>query len=129
MNKQYNEDKKSIQFVLTRTIDFIECVNIELSLNQKKGFDIIDPKKLIEAILKIKHINIIIYCYFKNMIGQIPHSPNIKYNPVYYKCYKRFHHFHNKINNYQYTIMSLDETIKYIIENNLSITLPNLKIT
>ena len=144
MEKSAEENKNSIIFNCSGAIDFSEQINIELSHTNEyygmkdTGFTEIHPLDLMWKLdTEIKHIQEILYVYFLNITGKIPHisdkNENLplenRFTKIYYKCYKKFHHSHWHWDKYHYTPLTLDEAIKYIKKENLAIQIPDrLKI-
>lgn len=133
MNKQFEEDKNSIIFNCVGAIDFSEQINIELSLVEKEGFVEIQPLLLLSKLNEMNHIQMILYTYFYKIVKRIPQiSDNNedlplerRFTKVFYKCYKRYHHSHQPYGKYEYTNLTLDDSIKYIRTENFGITIPS----
>lgn len=131
LEKSYIQDEKSIIFDCSGAIDFIEQLNIELSLEPNGGVEM-HPLDLIREICEIKHIRNIIFAYFYKIVRKIPHisdrNPDLpnRFTTIYCRCYKKFHHSHEPYGKWTYTNLSLQESIKYIKENNLDIQLPRI---
>lgn len=137
-NRTREEDKNSIIFICSGAIDYTEQINIEMSLEPKLGFIECHPLDLLYKIQDIKHIQNILTKYFVLILKKVPQTSDRnenlplekRFTKVYYRCYKRYFHSHWYMagKSYQYTDFSLDDAIKYIIKENLSITIPLINI-
>jgi hypothetical protein len=134
ITKTVNEDNNSIIFRQTGAIDYTEQINIELSLTEKEGFIKIHPLKLMREI-HLNHILDILYAYFINITNTIPKISDEneslpienRFTVIYYKCYNRFHHFHQLFGKYQYTNLTLEQAMDTIKTKKMDIVLPRNK--
>ncbi len=128
----YEEDEKSIVFNCFGAIDFSKQINIELSLTEKNGFNEIHPLLLMRKLNELKHIEQILLLYFYKIIGKIPTFSDMnddlpiesRFTKIYYKCYEKFHHYHQPYGQFSYKDLTLDDAIKYIYTENLAIINP-----
>lgn len=129
------EGENCIIFTCFGGIDFTDDVYIELSLEDKEGFKLITPFEFLAKISKINHIQHILHTYFYKICGRVPRISDMngdipeskRFTKVYYKCYRKFSHSHI-YGTYTITSLELDQCIKYIKSENLSIIPPTLPI-
>ena len=127
-----NEDNKSIKFICFGAIDFHEQINIELSDIKQDGFIEIHPLDLMRKINELNYIECVIFKYFIKIVDRVPRISDInesipkedRYTQIFYKCYKRFNHFHEPFGTYHYTKLSIEDAIMHIKTQNMAVVLP-----
>lgn len=132
MKKRIEENENSIIFNCVGAIDFIEQINIELSLVDKEGFIEMHPFLLRKKLNEIYHIQNILDTYFFKIVKRVPRFSDTnedlplerRFTKVFYKCYKKFRHSHQPYGEYEYTDLTLDDSIEYIKAENFGIMIP-----
>jgi hypothetical protein len=113
----------SLEFECSGAIDFSESIKIELSKEEKDGFEKIHPYDLY-CKLYFPHLDCLIRHNLWTLIQYSPHISDMnlkKEDIIYYRCYRVFHHSHWPYDKKEIKYLSFDEAKKMIKKEKLSL--------
>jgi hypothetical protein len=123
-----NDSNRYLEFINIRAVDYTEYIRIELRKKPTVGFKDIHPVDLYRM-MKFPRLEMILIQYFIKLVGYVYNHYDLKNNleeKVYYRCYRFYHHSHDLRGEYDKDeLMTLDNAMKWVEQNNLSLNILN----